>query len=157
MALKAALRVSSRGHVLVEFWVNLALVGKVQMAHAIAPSRKPGRTPRWRGVTAMHEPLDAGIPVAIGGDLSARRAPFPRRGDGGAAALLHRAGALGRRVTGPPPDDAELDPMMVQHKIYALIQALLPHFSEAAAARASPATGQIDQPVERWRHYDDAL
>jgi len=30
--------------------------------------RKPGRTPRWRGVTAAIEIRDAGLPIAIGGD-----------------------------------------------------------------------------------------
>ena len=30
--------------------------------------RAPGRTPRWRGVTLVHELRAAGIPVAIGGD-----------------------------------------------------------------------------------------
>jgi cytosine deaminase len=30
--------------------------------------RAPGRTPRWRGVTLVHELRAAGVPVAIGGD-----------------------------------------------------------------------------------------
>ena len=30
--------------------------------------RKSGRTPRWRGMTLIHEMHDRGIPVAIGGD-----------------------------------------------------------------------------------------
>ncbi len=30
--------------------------------------RKPGRTPRWRGVTAAHEIREARLPLAIGGD-----------------------------------------------------------------------------------------
>jgi cytosine deaminase len=30
--------------------------------------RKPGRTPRWRGVTLVHELRGAGVPVAIAGD-----------------------------------------------------------------------------------------
>ena len=38
--------------------------------------RKPGGTPRWRGVTAAQELLAAGIPVAIGGD-NCRDAWFP--------------------------------------------------------------------------------
>lgn len=30
--------------------------------------RAPGRTPRWRGVTMLHELRAAGVPVAVGGD-----------------------------------------------------------------------------------------
>jgi cytosine deaminase len=30
--------------------------------------RRAGRTPRWRGVTLAQELLDAGLPVAMGGD-----------------------------------------------------------------------------------------
>lgn len=38
--------------------------------------RSPGRTPRWRGVTAAKEILDAGLPLAVGGD-NCRDAWFP--------------------------------------------------------------------------------
>lgn len=38
--------------------------------------RRPGRTPRWRGVTAVHELRDAGLRVAVGGD-NCRDAWYP--------------------------------------------------------------------------------
>ena len=38
--------------------------------------RQPGRTPRWRGVTAAQEIMAAGLPLAIGGD-NCRDAWFP--------------------------------------------------------------------------------
>jgi cytosine deaminase len=38
--------------------------------------RRPGRTPRWRGVTAAKEIMAAGLPFAIGGD-NCRDAWFP--------------------------------------------------------------------------------
>ena len=92
---EAVLRSRFRGRVLAGHCVNLALVAEAEMARAIAlcreagiavatmptpmiylQDRRPGRTPRWRGVTAVHELLDAGIPVAIGGD-NCRDAWFP--------------------------------------------------------------------------------
>jgi cytosine deaminase len=38
--------------------------------------RRPGRTPKWRGVTAAKEIIAAGLPFAIGGD-NCRDAWFP--------------------------------------------------------------------------------
>ena len=38
--------------------------------------RAPGRTPRWRGVTATEEIMEAGLPLAVGGD-NCRDAWFP--------------------------------------------------------------------------------
>jgi cytosine deaminase len=40
---------------------------------------QPGRTPRWRGVTLLHELLAAGVPVAVGSDNT--RDPFYAYGD----------------------------------------------------------------------------
>jgi len=92
---EAVLRSRFRGRVLAGHCVNLALVPEPSMARTIAlcreagiafatmptpmvylQDRKPGRTPRWRGVTAVHELLDGGISVAIGGD-NCRDAWFP--------------------------------------------------------------------------------
>jgi cytosine deaminase len=42
-------------------------------------ARQPGRTPRWRGVTLLHEMAARGIPVCIGGDNC--RDPYNPYGD----------------------------------------------------------------------------
>jgi cytosine deaminase len=41
--------------------------------------KEPGRTPRWRGVTLLHELSAAGVPVAVGSDNT--RDPFYAYGD----------------------------------------------------------------------------
>jgi cytosine deaminase len=41
--------------------------------------KEPGRTPRWRGVTLLHELSAAGVPVAVGSDNA--RDPFYAYGD----------------------------------------------------------------------------
>ncbi len=51
--------------------------------------RKPGRTPRWRGVTLAQELLDAGLKVAVAGD-NCRDAWFPF-GDHDMVDTLHHA------------------------------------------------------------------
>ncbi|MCA3453049.1 MAG: amidohydrolase family protein, partial [Rhodobacter sp.] len=62
---------------------TLALATEAGLAFVSMPTpmmylmdRKPGRTPRWRGVTAAHEIRAAGLPLAIGGD-NCRDAWFP--------------------------------------------------------------------------------
>lgn len=54
---------------------TLALAKEAELAFVSMPTpmmylmdRKPGRTPRWRGVTAANEIRAAGLPLAIGGD-----------------------------------------------------------------------------------------
>jgi cytosine deaminase len=54
---------------------TLALAREADLAFVSMPTpmmylmdRKPGRTPRWRGVTAAKEIRAAGLPLAIGGD-----------------------------------------------------------------------------------------
>jgi cytosine/creatinine deaminase len=88
-------RTRYRGRAVMDHCVNLALqpeevlrstiakCGEAGLTFVTMPTpmvylqdRKPGRTPRWRGVTAVHELLGAGIPVAIGGD-NCRDAWFP--------------------------------------------------------------------------------
>ena len=89
--------------------------------------RQPGRTPRWRGVTLLHELRNAGVPVAIAGDncrehLVSLRGPrrvryvqagrediSPRPSAGHAAALVGRflaamirAEPIGRIAAGGP-------------------------------------------------------
>jgi cytosine deaminase len=92
---EAVLRTGFKGKVLAGHCVNLALqdeatiartaeaCAKAGIAVATMPTpmvylqdRKKGRTPRWRGVTAAHELMEAGVPVAIGGD-NCRDAWFP--------------------------------------------------------------------------------
>jgi cytosine/creatinine deaminase len=92
---EAALRCGFRGRAVMDHCVNLALQPEPVLQRTIArcgeagltfvtmptpmvylQDRRPGRTPRWRGVTAVHELLAAGIPVAIGGD-NCRDAWFP--------------------------------------------------------------------------------
>ncbi len=62
---------------------TLALAKEADLAFVSMPTpmmylmdRKPGRTPRWRGVTAANEIRAAGLPLAIGGD-NCRDAWFP--------------------------------------------------------------------------------
>lgn len=54
---------------------TLSLAREAELAFVSMPTpmmylmdRKPGRTPRWRGVTAANEIRAAGLPLAIGGD-----------------------------------------------------------------------------------------
>ncbi len=54
---------------------TLELCARARIAFAVMPTpmmylmdRVPGRTPRWRGVTAAHEIRAAGLPIAIAGD-----------------------------------------------------------------------------------------
>jgi cytosine/creatinine deaminase len=92
---ESVLRTGFKGKVLAGHCVNLALqddatiartaeaCAKAGIAVATMPTpmvylqdRKRGRTPRWRGVTAAHELIAAGVKVAIGGD-NCRDAWFP--------------------------------------------------------------------------------
>jgi cytosine/creatinine deaminase len=91
----SVLRTGFKGKILAGHCVNLALqdagtiartaeaCAKAGIAVATMPTpmvylqdRKRGRTPRWRGVTAAHELMAAGVKVAIGGD-NCRDAWFP--------------------------------------------------------------------------------
>lgn len=84
---KARLRSGFQGRVVLGHCVNLslmppeiidrtlALAREADLAFVSMPTpmmylmdRKPGRTPRWRGVTAAKEIRAAGLPLAIGGD-----------------------------------------------------------------------------------------
>lgn len=74
--------------------------------------RKPGRTPRWRGVTLAQELLDAGLKVAIGGD-NCRDAWFPY-GDHDMIDTLHHSVRIfhldwpfskALQMAGPMPSD----------------------------------------------------
>jgi cytosine/creatinine deaminase len=63
--------------------VTLALAREADLSFVSMPTpmmylmdRAPGRTPRWRGVTAAKEIIEAGLPLAIGGD-NCRDAWFP--------------------------------------------------------------------------------
>jgi cytosine deaminase len=92
---ETVLRTGFKGRVVVDHCVNLALQTDEVIARTLRlcreagllfvtlptpmmylQDRKPGRTPRWRGVTAAQEILAAGIPIAIGGD-NCRDAWFP--------------------------------------------------------------------------------
>lgn len=84
---RARLRSGFQGRVVLGHCVNLslmtpevidetlALAKAADLAFVSMPTpmiylmdRKPGRTPRWRGVTAANEIRAAGLPLAIGGD-----------------------------------------------------------------------------------------
>lgn len=54
-------------------------VVSLPMCNMYLQDRAPGRTPRWRGVTAMHELKAAGVPVMIASDNT--RDPFYAYGD----------------------------------------------------------------------------
>ena len=92
---RAKMRAKFDGKVLLDHCVNLslqpdavidqtlALARDAGLAFVSMPTpmmylmdRKPGRTPKWRGVTAGQEILAAGLPFAIGGD-NCRDAWFP--------------------------------------------------------------------------------
>ena len=54
-------------------------VASLPMCNMYLQDRAPGRTPRWRGVTALHELKAAGVPVMIASDNT--RDPFYAYGD----------------------------------------------------------------------------
>ena len=54
-------------------------VVSLPMCNLYLQDRQPGRTPRWRGVTALHELKAAGVPVMIASDNT--RDPFYAYGD----------------------------------------------------------------------------
>jgi cytosine/creatinine deaminase len=54
-------------------------VVSLPMCNMYLQDRQPGRTPRWRGVTALHELKSAGVPVMIASDNT--RDPFYAYGD----------------------------------------------------------------------------
>ena len=54
-------------------------VVSLPMCNMYLQDRQPGRTPRWRGVTALHELKVAGVPVMIASDNT--RDPFYAYGD----------------------------------------------------------------------------
>ncbi|SEG53073.1 cytosine deaminase [Bosea lathyri] len=58
--------------------VGIAVVS-LPMCNMYLQDRAPGRTPRWRGVTALHELKAAGVPVMIASDNT--RDPFYAYGD----------------------------------------------------------------------------
>jgi cytosine deaminase len=57
---------------------GLAIVS-LPMCNLYLQDRKPGRTPRWRGVTLLHELKAAGVPVSVASDNT--RDPFYGFGD----------------------------------------------------------------------------
>lgn len=57
---------------------NIGIVS-LPMCNLYLQDRQPGRTPRWRGVTLLHELKAAGVPVAIASDNC--RDPFHSFGD----------------------------------------------------------------------------
>jgi cytosine deaminase len=92
---RARLRSGFQGRVVLGHCVNLSLQPEAVIAATLTLAReaglgfvsmptpmmylmdrKPGRTPRWRGVTAANEIRAAGLPLAIGGD-NCRDAWFP--------------------------------------------------------------------------------
>lgn len=54
-------------------------VVSLPMCNLYLQDRQPGRTPRWRGVTLLHEMRDRGIPVSVASDNT--RDPFYAYGD----------------------------------------------------------------------------
>jgi cytosine/creatinine deaminase len=83
----AVIRTGFTGKVVVDHCVNLALqpehvaqetielCAKASLSFVTLPTpmmylqdRAPGKTPRWRGVTLVHEIRAAGIPIALAGD-----------------------------------------------------------------------------------------
>ncbi len=94
----AVVRNRFRGKVLCGHCCSLALAGETDLARIIAKvaearlavvslplcnlylqDRRPGRTPRWRGVAPLHELRAAGVPVMVASDNT--RDPFYAYGD----------------------------------------------------------------------------
>ena len=92
---RARLRSKFKGRVVCGHCVNLSLQPEEAIASTLRLAREadlafvsmptpmmylmdraPGRTPRWRGVTAAKEIMDAGLKLAVGGD-NCRDAWFP--------------------------------------------------------------------------------
>lgn len=68
----------------VEETLDLVVAGKVSIVslpgcNLYLQARTPGRTPRWRGVTLLHEMAARNIPICIGGDNC--RDPYNPYGD----------------------------------------------------------------------------
>lgn len=82
------------------------------MCNLYLQGRRPGKTPRWRGVTLLHELKQAGVPVAIASDNC--RDPFHAYGDHDGlevfsqsvkiAQLDHPFGNWAKAVTSTPAD-----------------------------------------------------
>ncbi len=87
-------------------------VVSLPMCNMYLQDREPGRTPRWRGVTLLHEMAARGIPVAVASDNT--RDPFYAYGDLDAVEVFreavrilhldHPVGAWPRAVTTTPAD-----------------------------------------------------
>lgn len=67
-------------------------VVSLPMCNLYLQDRQPGRTPRWRGVTLLHEMRDRGIPVAIASDNT--RDPFYAYGDLDALEVFREAARI---------------------------------------------------------------
>jgi cytosine deaminase len=90
---------------------GIAIVS-LPMCNMYLQARQPGRTPRWRGVTLLHEMRAAGLPVAVASDNC--RDPFYAYGDHDVlevftqavriAHLDHPFGDWPRAVTTTPAD-----------------------------------------------------
>jgi len=90
---------------------GIAIVS-LPMCNMYLQAREPGRTPRWRGVTLLHEMRAAGLPVAVASDNC--RDPFYAYGDHDMlevftqavriAHLDHPFGAWPRAATTTPAD-----------------------------------------------------
>ncbi len=87
-------------------------VVSLPMCNLYLQDRVPGRTPRWRGVTLLHELADQGTPVALASDNC--RDPFYGYGDHDMLEVFREAvriahldrpiGAWSRAVTATPAD-----------------------------------------------------
>ncbi len=87
------------------------------MCNMYLQDRRPGRTPRWRGVAPLHELKAAGVPVAVASDNT--RDPFYAYGDLDMLEVLREATRIlhldhpgrdwPRAVTATPADVMGLD------------------------------------------------
>ena len=113
---------------------TLALVREAGIAVVSLPlcnlylmNRAPGRTPRWRGVTLLHEMAARGIPVALASDNC--RDPFYGYGDHDVLEVFREAvriahldrplGAWPKAITRTPADIMGLPDAGVMHRAHA--------------------------------------
>jgi cytosine/creatinine deaminase len=76
-------------------WVKQAGIGVVSlpMCNLYLQDRQPRRTPRWRGITLLHELKQHGIPIALGSDNC--RDPFHGFGDHDALEIFSMSTKIG--------------------------------------------------------------
>jgi cytosine deaminase len=135
-------------------------VVSLPMCNLYLQDRVPGRTPRWRGVTLLHEMAAAGILVAVSSDNC--RDPFYGYGDHDVLEVFREStriahldrpyGAWPRAVTTTPADVMRLDTGRI--KVGGPPTCAVPRAALQRAAVAPP--GRSRRAARRTRDLDGA-